>query len=100
MVDCKISSNLKLCVNGDRFSFHSTSLFKQKPNTLNLAAQEMNGVASKPRSTHESVDGDPEEIHYATLTFNAPNPNPDIIAEDIQTDYAEICPCNSQGKEA
>ncbi|XP_013920835.1 PREDICTED: sialic acid-binding Ig-like lectin 12 [Thamnophis sirtalis] len=72
----------------------------KKPSTLDLAAQEVNGVASKSRSPHESVDGDPEEIHYATLRFNVPNPNPDVAAEDIQTDYAEICPSNSQGKEA
>ncbi|XP_032083065.1 sialic acid-binding Ig-like lectin 13 [Thamnophis elegans] len=72
----------------------------KKPSTLDLAAQEVNGVASKSRSPHESVDGDPEEIHYATLRFNVPNPNPDTAAEDIQTDYAEICPSNSQGKEA
>ncbi|ETE63052.1 Sialic acid-binding Ig-like lectin 10 [Ophiophagus hannah] len=67
------------------------------------ATQEVNGVPSKPRSTHESVDGDPrdpEEIHYATLTFNTPNPKPDITAEETQTDYAEIRLCSSQGKEA
>ncbi|XP_070806113.1 sialic acid-binding Ig-like lectin 13 [Pituophis catenifer annectens] len=75
----------------------------EKPNTSDLAAQDVNGVPPKPRSTHESVDGDPgdpEEIHYATLSFKAPNPQPDITAEEVQTNYAEIRPCNSQGKDA
>ncbi|XP_058051926.1 uncharacterized protein LOC131204554 [Ahaetulla prasina] len=74
----------------------------KKPNTSNLATQEMNGISPKPRSTDESMDGDPEdseEIHYASITFNAPDPKPDITAEDVPTDYAEIRPCSSQEKE-
>ncbi|KAK9394508.1 sialic acid-binding Ig-like lectin 11 [Crotalus adamanteus] len=73
-----------------------------EPSAPDLAAQEVSGMPSKQRSLKESVDRDPrdpEEIHYATLTFNKRNPKPDITAEDIQTDYAEIRPYNSQGKE-
>ncbi|XP_070620731.1 sialic acid-binding Ig-like lectin 10 [Erythrolamprus reginae] len=79
-----------------------TSMNDKKRNTLDLTVQEVNGVPSKPRSTHESVDGDPgdpEEIHYASIIFNARNPKTDVTAEDTQTDYAEIRPCNSLRKE-
>ncbi|KAM3829280.1 sialic acid-binding Ig-like lectin 13 [Vipera latastei] len=64
-------------------------------NASDLAAQEVNSIPSKPGTTKESVDrdpSDPEEIHYATITFNTRNPKPVITMEDIQTDYAEIRP--------
>lgn len=81
--------------NGGSFCFHSTPLFKQELNASDLAPQEVNSIPSKPRTTKKSVDrdpSDPEEIHYATITFNTRNPKPVITTEDIQTDYAEIRP--------
>ncbi|XP_063168292.1 sialic acid-binding Ig-like lectin 13 [Candoia aspera] len=80
---------------------NSSPIF-ENPNALDLALRKMNRIPPKPESIEESADRNPrgsEEIHYASLTFSAPNPMPDATSEEIQTDYAEIRLCSSQEKQ-
>ncbi|XP_025025934.1 sialic acid-binding Ig-like lectin 6, partial [Python bivittatus] len=79
-----------------------TSPNLKNPSTLDLAVWQMDRISLKPESAEESAGRnprDPEELYYATLTFNAPNPIPDATSKEIQTDYAEIRRYNSQGQQ-
>nr|XP_060640360.1 sialic acid-binding Ig-like lectin 13 [Anolis sagrei ordinatus] len=63
----------------------------QDPNPID------NDVTKEPEKAEESTDkvpSDPEDLHYASLTFIARQDIPDVIPEEIQTEYAEIKRCS------
>ncbi|XP_042295764.1 sialic acid-binding Ig-like lectin 10 [Sceloporus undulatus] len=62
-------------------------------NTIDLNKEAGNYVPKEPEKAEESADivsNDPEELHYASITFSVPNQMPEPTSEEPQTEYAEI----------